>query len=224
MIIKLRLTLLFIINSIFLFNLGQKQEQKICDSIKTIPKLKYKYFISVDIFDLIKSLYTNQTKLSTKLKTQILKSLESEIELGYEYKSFNNIGWKMNGKGMYYKLGINYLFKQDNKNKFNTFYTGAKLGYSKFDQKTFQYPLHFYQDRVEYKNFSFEKPQYFWIEFNLGARIIFYKNYFLSSELRSNVLINFKSIHSIESMFIPGIGIKKNLFNFYLFNGIGYQF
>lgn len=214
-------TALFIINWIIVFNFGQN----ITDSRKDTTTPLY-YFVSLDISNAVKSFFTNHqsNKLSIQISSQSLKPLNTAMEVGYQDGIYKNLGWKMNGKGMYYKVGVNYFFIRDYENKFNGIYVGSKLGYSRFNQEIIEYPIRFDNKVLKYEHLPAELANSSWIEFNLGARITFYKKLFLMSECQPKILLFNKSQDSIESLFIPGVGTNKNLVNFEWILGMGYQF
>jgi len=222
------LRILLFLSSIFLF--AQKTDNLKIKSDSTKSKEKRVIFVAFDVFGASKILFADQTKISGMITSRVYKGIHAVVEVGYHSGTYDNLNWIMNGKGTYYKVGVNYFFSKDYENKHNGFYTGGKLAFSSFSQEIEQYPIYGYKEtntarEIFYKSFPAENTQAFWLEFTFGARVQLAKSkFYLLTEFQPKVGLSLNGQNNIESLFIPGLGKNKTAINFDMFMGIAYQF
>lgn len=179
--------------------------------------------VGVDLFQPTVGLFTDKKGYSALVSLQFYKNWFMHFQLGTEKNYYNDLGWKINVSGTYFKLGGNYIITRDRTLLNNKFYIGGRIAYSSFNQEMKQAPIRSDNVTIVYTSLPKDKANALWFELPIGATINIIKNkLFIETIVQPKILLHTKSNNGAGPIVIPEFGVNQNNLNINLFWGISY--
>jgi hypothetical protein len=175
-------------------------------------KIKHDLRLGIDISTLISGAITPVRRgLDLSVEYNWTPKLFLMLEGGYQYFQRENIRVEYISKGNYIRLGFDYNVRNAvEKNDYDIYYLGARIGYSRFSQEVPFYLLNndFWGNSSssigEVDNYAY------WAEFVTGFKVEVLKNWFLGMGLRLKMFIK-RNKNTIEPVqFVPGYARNYN--------------
>ncbi len=202
------------------------QAQK--DSLQQAEKNRKTDFhlsLGADIWSPVVGLFSDRKGYAVLGNFQLYPKWFVQTQLGFEQNSYDEIGWKVDTEGGYFKVGGNYIITQDAEEGNNQFYVGLKFAYSSFVQDLRQVPIRAIGQTTQYTSFGEDNANAFWVEIPLGARVaIWKKRLFIETIFSTNILVHSNSDMAIKPVVIPNFGKDNAGINFNVYWGITWAF
>lgn len=200
--------------------------KEVKDSVSTQKSHKNagNLFIGVDLFNPIMSTFTDKQGGQAMISYRVHKKWNAVAEVGYEKNKFDELDWKVDVDGLYFKLGFNWFASQDHENASNGFYTGLRFAYAAYQQQIHQYPIRLPNNQVdEYESLAKENVSSYWIELVGGSRVKLFSNFYADVSIRPEIYMGSKKQENIDPLVIPGFGKDRGPVNFSVFWGLTYK-
>lgn len=174
--------------------------------------------MGVDVYGAAKPIFSDQTRLAGFIAVEPFKNVQINVDVGFHDGSFKDLGWGVYGSGIFSKIGANYLISRDYYNPQNVFYIGGKVGYARFDQDFYQYPIYAPNQPPSYGSLPITSANSWWAELSFGARVeLINKFMYAELQLQPKLLLSNTSEIGVDPLFIPGFGKNRN-------NGVNIDF
>lgn len=196
----------------------------------TIQNLKNKksagnLFVGVDLFTPIVSAFSDKQGGQAMVSYKVYKKWNAVAEVGYEKNKYEELDWKVNVDGLYFKLGFNWFVSQDHEDASNGFYTGFRFAYSAFNQEINQFPIRLPNNQIdELGSLPSAQVNAYWVEIVGGARVRILQNFYADLSIRPEIFIGSSKQEGIEPLVVPGFGKDTGPINFSVFWGLTYKF
>jgi hypothetical protein len=175
-------------------------------------KINHDLRFGIDISTLISGAITPIRRgLDLSLEYNITPKLWLVMEGGNQYYEKENLRIKYISKGNYLRLGVDYnVRKPVEKNDYDIFYIGGRIGYSQFTQEVPYYLL--INDFWGNTESSIRQVDNYaiWVEFVSGFKVEVLKNWFLGMGIRIKMFLD-RNKNAIETVqFVPGYARNYN--------------
>lgn len=182
-------------------------------------------FVGVDLFTPAISFFTDKQGAQAMVSYRVYKKWIAVAEIGIEKNKYEELDWKVDVDGLYFKLGFNWFVSQDYEDASNGFYTGFRVAYSSFNQHIKQYPIRLPNNQIdELGSLPSANVNAYWVEIVGGARVRILQNFYADLSVRPEIFIGSSKQDGIEPLVIPGFGKDIGPINFSVFWGISYKF
>lgn len=182
-------------------------------------------FVGADLYAPVLSAFTDRQGGQAMLSYRVYKKWNVVAEVGYEKNKYDELDWKIDVDGTYFKLGFNWFVSQDHENQSNGFFTGLRFAYATYKQTVNQYPVRFSNNQVaEYGSLPEANVSAYWIELVGGARVRLWQNFYADMSIRPEIYLGSKKQENIDPLVIPGYGKDIGPMNFGVFWGLTYKF
>ncbi len=180
--------------------------------------------IGTDLAAPAMTLFSDRSGYSILLNMSFKEKWTVQSQVGWEKNAYDDIGWNINTKGVFLKLGGNYLITKGDKDPMNQFYVGGKVAYAPFTQDLIQVPIRASGQNTQYVSLGDDKALAYWFEIPLGARVSIWKEkLYVEAQFSTNVLIHSDSELGIDPIIIPNFGRDNGGINFNLYWGVTYS-
>jgi len=181
-------------------------------------------FIGVDLFSPVISAFSDRQGGMAFASYRIYKKWNLAAEIGYEKNNFDDLDWKVNVDGVYFKFGFNWFASQDHQDGSNGFYAGARFGYAAYSQEIDQYPIRESSNQVdEYGSLPKENVSAYWFEMVGGGRVRLISSLYADVSVRPQIYLGSKKQQSIDPLVIPGYGKDRGPMNFSVVWGLSWK-
>lgn len=152
------------------------------------------------------------------LDGRVHKDLFVAGEIGYHKRSTDFTAVSSDIDGFFLKAGVDYNFMKGLRKRNDTFYAGARLGYSNFDQRIYNYQVdNDYWGDPELADLPSERVNATWMEILFGLKVEVLKNFYMGMTVRYGIMFSAKDrVNDIKSPDVPGFGE--------VFSGRGFNF
>lgn len=181
-------------------------------------------FVGVDLFTPTLSAFTDRQGGQAMISYRVYKKWNAVAEVGYEKNKYDELDWKIDVDGLYFKVGFNWFASQDHEDASNGFYTGLRFAYAAYKQRINQYPIRLPNNQVDvYSSLPPANVSAYWMELVGGARIRLIPNFYADVSIRPEIYLGSKKQENIDPLLIPGYGKDIGPINFSVFWGLTYK-
>lgn len=204
-------------------NIEVQEVVEVKDSIK--PKSKQgNLFIGIDLFNPIVASFTDKKGGLGMISYRIYKKWHLVAEVGVEKNHYDELDWKIDVDGYYYKIGFNWFISQDYSDPNNGFYTGFRFASANYNQTIHAYPIRNSQSHlIGFGSLPTAKVSAYWIEFLGGGRVKLLADLYADISVRPEIYVGSKKQDGIDPLVIPGYGRDVGPINFSIFWGLTYK-
>jgi len=201
--------LLYIINIVLLLSVFNLKAQETAQDTLIKPKVAKALRLGIDISKPAIALFNSDYKgLEFVADFRIKKNLYLAAEYGSETRTLDEISYKYQTKGSFYKIGFDYNVYDNLIGMDNLIYVGMRYGHSSFSQELLNYntstqgqywPLNSNNTPIKYDNLSAN-----WISGLIGLKVEVFPHIFVGSSFQINRLINQTEPTNFQNLFAPG--------------------
>jgi len=201
--------LLYIINIVLLLSVFNLKAQETAQDTLIKPKVAKALRLGIDISKPAIALFNSDYKgLEFVADFRIKKNLYLAAEYGSETRTLDEISYKYQTKGSFYKIGFDYNVYDNLIGMDNLIYVGMRYGHSSFSQELLSYntstqgqywPLNSNNTPIKYDNLSAS-----WISGLIGLKVEVFPHIFVGSSFQINRLINQTEPANFQNLFAPG--------------------
>ncbi len=227
--LKYYINILFIFVSLSINGQSIKDTLVVNDTHKISAKTPIKFRVGFDVGKFALAQFNDSKSVDFTLDVNYKKYF-GILEIGFETRNIETSLIKLDAKGSYFRLGIDYDLYDNWKGMNNSITLGLRYGHASFDNNLYGYtinqPNNVWQPQYVSTNKQFNDLSANWIEVVSKIQVETFKNLYLGYSISFKYLINYTKPDNFDISYIPGF-FKKNAYSnigFGMQYIIGYQF